>query len=120
VLTIVPYYCIPRNDDDKRESIYDRLFEMALRWEPIPAHDPDDLGVDPELVTLGRTVLRRLVQGDCVSEAHRDAAIEYLRKAIEFYSAAPWESYPGRNNEAHTDMVNLLDELAIEVIVVDA
>lgn len=113
MLRQVPFYCIPRTEDDRREQLYDRSFEMALRWHPCcPEVDPDGLGVDPELIETGKTTLRRLVQGDTVSQEHLNVARRYLDAAVSFYSIAVWEPYPRRNAEALHDMTELLELLS--------
>jgi hypothetical protein len=107
----VNYYRIRRNEDDRRETIHDRLFEMALRWEPLTAFDPDGKGVDAEIVTAGKTHLNRLMQGDEVSERHLQMGLDYLIEAILYYDLTTYEPYPGRNKEAAADLRALSTEL---------
>lgn len=113
LLTPVVYYTIPRNEEGARESIHDRAFILALRWEPLPEYDPNGVGVDPELVEHGRRHLNRLMQGDAVSGEHMRRAHIYLLKAIDYYSADPWEPYPGRNGEAVVDLRMLVELVAL-------
>jgi hypothetical protein len=111
MLVAVPFYKIPRNEDNRREQIYDRMFELALRWEPFGAYDPSGEAVDYELVVQGRTILNRLVQGDAISQEHLDRAFEYLEAALSYYEQTDYEPYPGRNKEAYDNLLELRTEL---------
>lgn len=111
ILKEVSHYHIPRNELGQVESIYDRQFDRALRWQPHPTYDPRGVGVDETLLSVGKSTLRRLMEGDAVSEAHLRAGIDYLKAGIRFYGGTEWEPYPGRNAEAMANFQDLLDLL---------
>jgi hypothetical protein len=119
ILETVPYYRIPRDDDGRPSRLFDRLFEMALRWHAeieIPADMVSSAskkrGDPPQ--HMGEVALHNLRDGNDVSQRQLDAALAYLRAAEAFYESNPWEGiepYPGRNQEAADDFQELLAEL---------
>ena len=98
VLQPVTYYTMPRDEDGRRSREHDIVFEMALRWRP--SFD-DALAVD--LPLQGHGLLRRLRDGDKISEAELHLIGVYLSAAVDHYQDAP-EPYPQRNREAITDL----------------
>lgn len=119
MLTTVPYYRIPRDEDGHPSRLFDHAFTMALRWHA-EIDIPDELvsstskkrGEPP--VHAGEVALKLLRDANDISQRQLDAAVDYLAAAINFYTSDPWEGfepYPGRNHEAATDLINLLNEL---------
>jgi hypothetical protein len=122
MLTTVPYYRIPRDEDGKPSRLFDRTYEMALRWHA-EIDIPDEMvsaaskkkGEAP--VHAGEVALNLLRDANDISQRQLDAAFAYLHAAIAFYESDPWEGfepYPGRNAEAAANLRDLLDELSGE------
>ena len=108
ILTTVPYFAIPHDDEGRVDRSYRHEFELALRWHPVDDFD-DPLGESALAeMTQARSVLARLNQGDEVSRRHLDVALSYLADAITYYDRMNWEPYPGRNAEAAADLRALL------------
>jgi hypothetical protein len=130
LLTTVPYYRIPRDEDGRPSRNFDRLFEMALRWHG-DIEIPDDMisasskrkGEEP--VHAGAVALHNLRDANDISQRQLNAAFAYLRDMIAFFEGNPWEGfepYPGRNKEAATDLRELLAALsdeAVDVLIID-
>lgn len=92
------YYSMPRDEDGRRSRQHDVVFEAALRWHP---EFPDALAEGFE--ERGAGLLRRLGNGDKISESELHLIGVYLLAAVDYYTTAP-EPYPQRNREAITDM----------------
>jgi len=114
----ITYYRIAHDEDGPthRSSLVQRPFEMALRWIPdipVPADRVSSTskkrGEAP--TDAGAVALHGLSNGNEISYRHMKMGIAYLLDAIAFYAAEPDEPYPGRNDEALTDLRELLREL---------
>ncbi|MET0441321.1 MAG: hypothetical protein ABW071_04985 [Casimicrobiaceae bacterium] len=122
MLTVVPYYRIPRDEDGRPSRLFDRAFELALRWQ-------GDIDIPAEMISnaskrkgeapvhAGAVALHNLRDANDISQRQLDAAFAYLQAMIAFYEGDPWEGfepYQGRNKEAATNLRDLLDELRDE------
>jgi len=102
-LVEIPYYCVPREEDERANSEFKRLFTNVQRWWPQPREEGEP--------GLGR--LRALAHGERLPAEHVQQAIDYCLAAIEWYKTAP-EPFPGNNNHATADFVAILSVLQVE------
>jgi hypothetical protein len=105
ILTTVPYFRVPRDDNERPDRQHFRVFNLALRWWPEIEDD--------ELEAKGQSVLRRLETGDDISARHLRVGLDYLEAATDYYHSDPPEPYPGRNAEALGDLQALLYALNV-------
>jgi hypothetical protein len=114
-LEAVPYYRLPRDEDGRRSFHWDRLFELALRWQPgVPIPEGMVSASSRKTDTpvhMGVAALTTLGGGGEISQRQLDAALSWLYAALSFYEGAIYEPYPGRNTEALGNLRELLDEL---------
>lgn len=97
----VPYYCIPRREEDnRRNGEFERLFTNVQRWWPQPREDDDE----------GLARLRQLANGERISAEHLNKALDYCHQAIAWYQGAP-EPFPGNNDLATADFMAMLAAL---------
>jgi len=118
----ITYYRIAHDEDGPthRSSIVQRPFTNALRWMPDTPIPEDRISATSRKrgeapVDAGAVALHALSNGNEISQRQFDNALAYLRDAIAFYESDPWdghEPYEGRNEEAATDLRELLGELS--------
>jgi len=110
MLVVEHFYRIPKDEDGRVNREFDRLFQHVARWWP-------DVEIPEGMVSaasrkkgepehMGAAALHQLRDGGAVSQHSLNAALDYLKRAHEWYASEP-EPFPGRNEEARKDMYDM-------------